>query len=120
MDILVAHDYRTGMHYAREFGMVRGSRRPAIITQAFQLRGHAPPTTFVYVNSDNAEPDPDVLEELMILESMGCEVDWVGIEDPREELIRLRMLESRQSLAFERWHLETGHSFDDIWRIDPS
>lgn len=79
-DVLVAHDYRTGLYYAEQFGMLGGPLR--IATHVDQLRGLAPPTTLIYVNSDNGTPDPAIVRQLIILEAMGCEVDWVGMDPP--------------------------------------
>ena len=71
VDVLVAHNRQTGLFYARQFGM---SEPPIIATRPEHLMGYSPPTTFIYINSDNA----DVVRQLLVLEACGCEVDWLG------------------------------------------
>ena len=75
-DVLIAHDERTGRWYLREFGMDPATTR--VVTRASALRGYGVPMRFLYVNSDNATPDPAVVEALRVIEGCGAEVDWFG------------------------------------------
>lgn len=81
--IIVAHNVRTADYYLEQFGMYF-DRSVRIATRPMDLYGYRPEdANFIYVNSDNAKPNPEVVQRLRELEGAGAEVDWVGY--PNEE-----------------------------------
>lgn len=81
--VIVSHDHRTAEFYLREFGLFF-NRDAHVATRPIELYGYDKDTEFIYVNSDNGEPDPEVIKRLHILEGAGATVHWVGYDENRE------------------------------------
>lgn len=78
--VLVAHNYGTGRYYQEQFGM-SFDKNVSIVTEPSELINYGPDDAkFIYVNSDNAEPNRYVVGILDQLESRGAKVDWIGFE----------------------------------------
>lgn len=78
LTVLVAHDVRTADYYMERMGLYFDSK-VRIATREIDLYGFRPEdTNFIYVNSDNGKPDPQVIERLRVMEACGAEVNWLG------------------------------------------